>query len=85
MSDNWAKERYAKCAWCGKQYKYLLGERFCSERCKIAYDRAHGTVDGGYREGSFGHKINNFFKVIEIIIAVIIILGLVISVIKKAI
>lgn len=81
MSNDWAKETYHKCAWCGKQF--TGAGRFCSERCKVAYDRAHGTVDGGYQEGSFGHKLHNFFKIIEYIISGIIILGIIIALFSK--
>lgn len=36
-----------------------------------AYDNANGTVDGGYREGSLGHKLHKFGKTVEKILGII--------------
>ena len=57
------------CDWCNKYYSSggvnSWGHNFCSERCKYAYDNAHGTVDGGYKSGSIGHGIHTTVKKIE--------------------
>ena len=63
------------CDWCGK-YCGPAGvdtwtHNFCSERCKRAYDNAHGTVDGGYKSGSVGHTIHKAFNKIENTIKII--------------
>lgn len=64
---------YKYCDWCGKYCGNggvdSWSHYFCSERCKRAYDNAHGTVDGGYKSGSIGHGIYNVFKKIGRIIA----------------
>ena len=63
------------CDWCGKYCGEAgvntLLHQFCSERCKRAYDNAKGTVDGGYRQGSIGHKIHKVGNTIENIIKTI--------------
>ena len=73
-------QSYKYCDWCGK-YCDDRGidtwrHNFCSERCRIAYDNAHGTVDGGYREGSVGQKLHKawkkFIRIVEIIAVVLI-------------
>ena len=63
------------CDWCGKYCGPgsvdSWPHHFCSERCRMAYDNAHGTVDGGYTEGSLGHKIHKTGKKIGDIIKTI--------------
>ena len=70
------------CDWCGKYCGKggvdSMIKEFCSERCKRAYDKAHNTVDGGYKPGSIVHKIYKAFKTIGNIIEKIIIAFLVI-------
>lgn len=66
---------YKYCDWCGK-YCGTGGvnswnHNFCSEKCKRAYDNAHGTVDGGYRSGSIGHGIHKTGKMIERVLVII--------------
>ena len=60
---------YKYCDWCNRYYAKggvdTWGHNFCTEKCKYAYDRAHGTVDGGYEEGSFGHKMHKATKNFE--------------------
>ena len=57
------------CDWCGKHCGAggvdSWSHNFCSERCKRAYDRAHNTMDGGYKSGSVGHKIHKVGNIIE--------------------
>lgn len=69
------------CDWCGK-YCSNTGidtgaKNFCSERCMRAYDRANGTEEG-YRPGSFGQKMNRFFKKVEKIVGVIFVIAIVV-------
>jgi len=67
---------YKYCDWCGKYCGQggvdSLFHNFCSERCKRAYDKAHNTVDGGYKSGSIEHKIHKVGNTIESIIGKII-------------
>ena len=81
--------------WCGKfcgpAGVSTFSHQFCSERCKRAYDNAHGTVDGGYKQGSVGHglhntvkKIENFIvKTITIIFVAALVLGFIVYLLKK--
>ena len=60
------------CDWCNKYYSVggvsTWGHNFCSEKCKFAYDKAYGTVDGGYKAGSTDHKIHRTVERVEKII-----------------
>lgn len=76
MLKNEGNGKYSKyCDWCGRYCSDTSidtwGHNFCSERCKRAYDNAKGTVDGGYREGSFGYKLHRtgqkIWRVVKII------------------
>lgn len=96
MIKNEGNGRTSKyCDWCGKYCSDTgidtWGHNFCSERCKRAYDNANGTVDGGYRSGSFGHKLHKTakknVKIIETIlliaIGLVVLLGILLPLIKK--
>lgn len=77
VNENHQYDKY--CDWCGKYCGPAgvdsWGHNFCSEKCKRAYDNAHGTVDGGYKSGSFGHTIhktgNTIGNTIKIILYII--------------
>lgn len=79
------------CDWCGKfcgpAGVSTFSHQFCSERCKRSYDNAHGTVDGGHKQGSVGHvihKINSFIvKTITIIIVTAVVIGIILYLFKK--
>ena len=86
---------YTYCDWCGRDCTRTaintIGHDFCSERCLRAYDKANGTVDGGYREGSFGHKLYKAGKkttklletIVIILIAAVVILEFVVPRLDK--